>query len=289
MSEYLMRQMTRVELDTVIEWAAREGWNPGRHDAEAFYATDPSGFYVGVLDGVVIASLSAVKYGPEYAFVGYYIVVPEHRGKGYGLRLWEHAHADIEGRRAGLDGVLAQIGNYERSGYETVYHNQRYLGANPTPNPLPVDGEGASGQLVAPYGAGDLDAICEYDEVMFPAPRRTFLERWLSQPEVQALVLRDGDAVAGYGVVRPARDGWRVGPLFADDGSKAEMLLDGLLGRVPAGASVFIDVPQANAGAIAMVQRRGMTLMFETARMYRGGAPDVDFGRVFGVTSLELG
>jgi hypothetical protein len=32
-----------------------------------------------------------------------------------------------------------------------------------------------------------------------------------------------------------------------------------------------------------------MTPMFETARMYRGGAPSVDVGRVLGVTSLELG
>jgi len=287
MSEYVMRQMTRAELDAVIEWAAREGWNPGRHDAEAFFATDPSGFYVGVLDGEVIASLSAVKYGPEFAFVGYYIVVPEHRGKGYGLRLWEHALRDIEGRRAGLDGVLAQVGNYEQSGYRETYRNQRYTGANPTPNPLPVDGEGT--QKVEEYAPANLDAVNAYDASMFPGPRRTFLERWLTQPEAHALVLRDGDAVAGYGVVRPARDGWRVGPLFADDVSKAEVLLDALAGRLPVGAAVFIDVPQANAQAIAMVQRRGMTPMFETARMYRGGAPAVNVGRMFGVTSLELG
>ena len=284
-----MRQMTRAELDTVIEWAAREGWNPGLHDADAFYAADPSGFYVGVLDGEVIASLSAVKYGPEFAFVGYYIVVPEQRGKGYGLRLWEHALRDIEGRRAGLDGVLAQVGNYEQSGFVMAYHNQRYTGANPTPNPLPVYGEGASGLVRAPFVSGDLDAISAYDGAMFPGPRRGFLERWLTQPQAHALVLRHGGVVVGYGVVRPARDGWRVGPLFADDVSKAEVLLDALAGRLPVGASVFIDVPQANAEAIAMVQRRGMTPMFETARMYRGGAPAVDVGRVFGVTSLELG
>jgi len=281
--------MTRAELDRVIEWAAREGWNPGRHDAEAFYATDLSGFYVGVLDGVVIASLSAVKYGPGYAFVGYYIVEPEHRGKGYGLRLWEHAHADIEGRRAGLDGVLAQTANYERSGYVTAYRNQRYAGANPSRNPLPDFGAGATGWEVASFASGDLDAVVEYDTAMFPAPRRAFLEPWLMQPEAHVLVLRDGESVAGYGVVRPARDGWRIGPLFADDVSKAEALLDALAGRMPAGASVFIDVPQANAEAIAMVRGRGMTPMFETARMYRGGAPSIDIGRVFGVTSLELG
>jgi hypothetical protein len=30
------RPLSREELDEVIEWAAAEGWNPGRHDAAAF-------------------------------------------------------------------------------------------------------------------------------------------------------------------------------------------------------------------------------------------------------------
>jgi hypothetical protein len=124
---------------------------------------------------------------------------------------------------------------------------------------------------------------------MFPASRRTFLEGWLTQPESVALILREAGAIAGYGVVRPAREGWRIGPLFADGTPKAEALFEALVSRVPAGQPVFVDVPQANADALAFVQRRGMTPMFETARMYRGDAPSIDVRRVFGVTSLELG
>jgi hypothetical protein len=273
--------MTRAELDTVIEWAAREGWNPGNHDAEAFYATDPSGFYVGVLEGEVIASLSAVKYGDGFAFVGYYIVVPEHRGKGYGLRLWQHVHAGTEGVPVGLDGVLAQTANYERSGYEDVYHNQRYQGVNLAASGAPVGARAIADR--------DYEDVVAYDATNFPAPRERFLSLWLTQPEAKKFVVRADGAIQGYGVIRPARDGWRVGPLFADDVEQAEGLFDALTSSVPAGESVFIDVPQANAEAVALVQRRGMTPMFETARMYRGGEPDVDVRRVFGVTSLELG
>jgi ribosomal protein S18 acetylase RimI-like enzyme len=280
--------MTRAELDTVVEWAAREGWNPGVHDATAFYPTDPSGFYVGVLDGEVIASISAVKYGSKFAFVGYYIVLPEHRGKGYGLRLWEHAMRDIEGVSSGLDGVLAQAANYERSGYATAYHNVRYAGANPSPNPLTVDEEGAT-WAVSSLADDDFDAVVAYDASIFPATREHFLSLWLKQPEAKVLVIREAGAIVGYGVVRPARNGWRVGPLFADGAGWAEALLDVLVSLVPSGQPVFIDVPQVNDEAIALVRSRGMTPMFETARMYRGGAPAVDVGRVFGVTSLELG
>ena len=41
--------MTRAELDIGIGWAADEGWNPGLHDADSFYATDPGGFLIGRL------------------------------------------------------------------------------------------------------------------------------------------------------------------------------------------------------------------------------------------------
>ncbi|HLA33082.1 MAG TPA: GNAT family N-acetyltransferase, partial [Pseudomonas sp.] len=30
--------MTRAEVDLAIDWAAAEGWNPGLHDADCFYA-----------------------------------------------------------------------------------------------------------------------------------------------------------------------------------------------------------------------------------------------------------
>ena len=34
-----IRRMTRDELDVLVEWATREGWNPGLDDAQVFWAT----------------------------------------------------------------------------------------------------------------------------------------------------------------------------------------------------------------------------------------------------------
>jgi len=41
-----IRRMTRDEVEFAIDLAAEEGWNPGIHDGECFYATDPNGFFV---------------------------------------------------------------------------------------------------------------------------------------------------------------------------------------------------------------------------------------------------
>ena len=120
-ANYVIRPMRREELDIAVDWAALEGWNPGLGDAEAFYAADPGGFWIGLLDGEPIASISAVAYDDAFAFVGFYIVLPEFRGRGFGLAIWQQALARVQGRNIGLDGVPAQQANHERSGFSLAY------------------------------------------------------------------------------------------------------------------------------------------------------------------------
>jgi hypothetical protein len=61
-SDFLVRPMTRTELDLAVEWAAEEGWNPGLSDADCFYSTDPEGWSGrGISAGP--AGLLAAQYG----------------------------------------------------------------------------------------------------------------------------------------------------------------------------------------------------------------------------------
>lgn len=92
-----VQEMARNEVDFAIALAAREGWNPGLHDAEPFYRTDPHGFFIGLLNGQPIGCISAVSYDGVFGFIGLYIVVPEHRGKGFGMALWKLAMKRLHG------------------------------------------------------------------------------------------------------------------------------------------------------------------------------------------------
>jgi hypothetical protein len=79
--EFSIRRMKRNELDFAIQLAAKEGWNPGLHDAECFYRTDPNGFFIGLLDeNQPVGCISAVSYNGTFGFIGLYIVAAEHRG-----------------------------------------------------------------------------------------------------------------------------------------------------------------------------------------------------------------
>jgi hypothetical protein len=94
--------------------------------------------------------------------------------------------------------------------------------------------------------------------------------------------------LAGWGVIRPCRKGFKIGPLVADDRASAEAVLTALLARV-GGGEIFLDVPSINREAIALAQDFGLAPVFETARMYTGAIPPLRLERVFGVTSFELG
>ena len=115
--EYVIRILDEKEVQLAVDWAAVEGWNPGLNDAAIFYRADPQGFLGGFLAGEPAATISAVRYGDSFGFIGFYIVKPELRGRGYGLRLWEAAMNRLAGRNIGLDGVVAQQENYKKSGF----------------------------------------------------------------------------------------------------------------------------------------------------------------------------
>src|SRR5690554_772029 len=96
-----LRTMSREDLAVAVEWAAREGWNPGLDDAAAFFAADPEGFLLAEIDGEPIGTISAVRYGADYGFVGFYIVKPEFRGHEVGWKLAEQALAFLGDRNIG--------------------------------------------------------------------------------------------------------------------------------------------------------------------------------------------
>lgn len=278
---YVTRTMSRDEVVLAIEWAAQEGWNPGLHDADTFRAADPQGFFVGTLEGEPVASISVVKYDPGFAFLGLYIVRPEWRGRGLGWALWQHGMASAAGRQVGLDGVVEQQPNYRKSGFELAWRNVRYEGRGGTSAP--------DDARVVDLAHLPLSTVCAYDKAYFPAERTAFLRAWLTQPDAAARGWIEDGRLQGYGLVRRCRSGWKIGPLFAERERIAECLFLALCSRAGAAEPVYLDLPEANAAAVALAQRHHMRMVFETARMYTGLPPAVIMHGLYGVTTFELG
>lgn len=285
MNRLEMRRATAAEFETALDWAAAEGWNPGLDDLSVFHATDPDGFLMGFFDEEPVSSISVVRYGEHYGFLGFYIVVPEHRGKGAGIATWDAGLAHLAGRTVGLDGVVGQQDNYRKSGFVLAGRNIRYTGCPE------LDGFGAI-DGVRPIADVDLDAIAQYDRSHFPAPRTGFITSWASRQNGlrrEGLIHIADGGVAGYGVIRECRKGYKIGPLFADNEPIAAGLFQMLCRRMLPGSDVSLDVPEDNTAAVGLAKRAGLAPVFETARMYKGNAPALSIDQIFGITTFELG
>ena len=284
MPELVIREMTRAELDTLVGWAADEGWNPGLNDAQIFWDTDPQGFIAAEWGGELIGGGSIVSYEGRFGFMGLFIIRPDQRHQGLGERLWFHRRDLLITRlrsqaAIGMDGVFNMQRFYARGGFVFCNRDLRFAGvgvAAPPQKPL-VD-----------LAAVSLTEISRYDAVHFPAPRERFLKAWISQPGSRALGAVQDGILRGYGIIRPCLQGFKIGPLFAADGRTADALFRGL-GDIAPGKPIFLDVPENNPQALALAQRYGLREVFGCARMYYGPPPVLPYSEIFGVTTFELG
>lgn len=277
MSKAIHRTATLSDVALLLEWAADEGWNPGQDDAEAFYASDPDGFFVAEVADQIVAGISVVNHTASYAFLGLYLCKPEHRGQGIGYDLWQHALTHAGNRTIGLDGVPDQEANYTKSGFVRVGRTRRLTGVLPKSETKP--------SYITPL---DHPGIARLDNAATGVMRERFLSAWLRESNTRkTVVLRDAFGLVGFATARRCKNGVKVGPIVAPD---ALMGLE--LARHAATAlgaeTVIIDVPDSSAVFGGLLREHGFAEGFATARMFRG--PAVFNGNTLqAVATLELG
>ncbi len=278
---FTIRQMNRNEVETAIDWAETEGWNPGNHDAECFYTADPNGFFIGLLDNEPVAMVSAVAYGSSYGFMGFYIVKPEVRNTGYGVQLWDAGLRRLADRCIGLDSVRPDLVSFKKPEFKPFYTNYRFKWIKDkqwTPSPEVIK-------------LADLpfSVLAAYDYEVFTFSREPFLKSWISRPGTTALGILKDDKLSAYGVIRVCREGFKIGPLFSNTPEYARSLFEALTKDVPTEASVYLDTPERNGESVILAKSYGMTEVFRTSRMYNKDEPSIPLNKWFGVTSFELG
>lgn len=282
--ELRIKKLNQQQLHLLVEWARREGWNPGPDDASAFFSADPEGHYGYFEDEKMIAGGSLISYQGQFGFMGLFIVDPDYRGKGIGRKLWyERRNLLINrlqpGSPIGMDGVVAMQPFYEKGGFKTAFRDERYMRKAEVfeiqPNVSKVLPE-------------DYSHILRYDRHCFGFERELFMRSWIALPGLKALKYVSEGELGGFVLMRKADKGFKICPLFAQNEKIAESLYLACLSLVP-GEDVFIDIPVSNQKAVALTQRMGAQYVFECARMYYGTAPSLPLDQIFGITTFELG
>lgn len=271
------------EVQTLEDWAAAEGWNPGLADLAIAHAVDPDSFVALRQGGEMVGGGSIFSHGGVFGFMGLFIVRADLRGGKLGTTLWHQRLTLLRQRLApgapiGMDGVFAMVPFYEKGGFKLAHRDLRFEGT----------AHGRMDPDAHSYPEISFAEIDAFDRRFFPAPRSAFLVRWLEQPGAHVLGIRVNDMLAGYGVARPCRQGFKLGPVFADSPAIAERLIGSLMAKIE-GEKVALDVPEPNEAGLRLAQQFGLFQSFGCARMYHGPAPDLPLDGIFGVTSFEFG
>ena len=275
------------DLKQAVAWAKKENWNPILNAAEAYYATDPSGYFLLKKDNETIATLSQVKYGNGFAFIGFYIVTPTLRGQGYGKYLWDEITKHNKPHDAiALDGVVAQEKNYQASGFVLETYTTRYAHGLDTPLTTPTPHP----QNITLSTDIDTDDLVQYDQAVFSQDRSVFLAHWAQLPNTIRIAAMKHGKICGYGQIVKATEGYRIAPLFADDVDIASYLYQALCQQIQMPSTVYIDMPDNQPEGAKFLRQWPLRPVFKTVRMYyHGNIPTRQAHKEFGRTKLEIG
>ncbi|KAG0253079.1 hypothetical protein DFQ27_007690 [Actinomortierella ambigua] len=308
-----------------FEYSNSEQWNPSRNGYEfdlAVIKADPSAFWLGKLEEddqdepgkkkkSIVYTVATAHYGDKQGWLGLHILDKAHRGRGLGLQGFTEALKKFSpGAAVGLDGVMAQVKNYEKSGF--VHHawtNERRHGRiEDIFAKLDVNEAKHASRIVDTVKiSGDrLKQLWQVETEACGLDRPEFAEQWVRFHNGDehrfgvAYLSEDHQTVLGYACVRPAVSSYRVGPLYAESEEIAAALLASIGRKVLAAhekkpldgvqLAIDIDVPDKNKAAMALFDRLGWPNTFPCARLWSGaGAPKANVDHCFAVCSLEFG
>ncbi|HEY2566676.1 MAG TPA: GNAT family N-acetyltransferase [Candidatus Aquirickettsiella sp.] len=293
-SKFNIRTLQLLEFEKVIKvWAKKEGWNPGIYEYLPFYKAFQSGHKGLFLNNQLIASLSAVRYSKDYAFLGIYIVDSNFREQGVGERLAKTVLSELDScSLMGLNGVKKQVESYQKKyGFRPLYNNFRFSGTFKSKMYTILEPE----EKIKIIGRETLDInqLIDFDANVFSFVRESFLRKWIEMPDSYLLAAVEDEKICGYGVVSKCVNGYKIAPFFAKNEKIAKALYEGFYSKFK-DKLMQLDIPEPNKSAIKLATQFGLYKTLETKRMYKGESKllheqNSKIDQVYSLTSLEIG
>jgi GNAT superfamily N-acetyltransferase len=284
--EFTITEASEDEITNIITLIANsEGWGLCIESARAWLAADPHSFLIGRVNGEPVSYVSGVRYEGNFGFLGAYWVYPQHRRKGYGLRVFRAALAHLEGCNISLTAVAKEVHNYEKSGFVDCCEDTIFK-AKVVHYVVP------DADRIVEYNDSMLDAVAAYDRTVFPAPRKAVLEEFFKMPSSRVRVYIENGGILGYAVLHAIRQGHEIGPCFADTPEIARSLFITLANLLPVGASLNFFALGENTGShdfIANFKDFEWEHVVSLRRMYTKGLPKIDSHKLWSPMSCEFG
>ena len=271
------RDMTEADLADGLRLSRASGWNQALADWRLLLSLGPGLFRIALLDGQVVASGGAVRYGDALAWICMILVDPERRGHGLGTRIFDEVLVRCETemragrlRCVGLDATPAGHGIYRQRGFVDAGSLVRMRAERAERAELKESGLELSPAAKstmqdltpAPLAAEPLERALARDREVFGADRGTLL-RWAHASAPDLAWATPGGA---YCFGRHGDHSDHVGPVVADDRESALALVRACL-SLPRRRPVVLDARAdpallADLGALGFREQRPLTRMY---------------------------
>jgi GNAT superfamily N-acetyltransferase len=272
------RDMTEADLEDGLRLSRASGWNQTIEDWRSLLSSGPGLFRVGAVEGTIVASGGAVRYGDALAWICMILVDPARRGHGIGTRMFDDVLGRTEAavrtgglRVVGLDATPAGHGIYLQRGFQDAGGIVR----------MRAECKGSGLELcfpeqvtiqdltpaVRPLTTEDLGAVLARDREIFGADRGAIL-RWAfaTAPDLAWVATTAGTTAYCFG--RHGDHSDQVGPVVADDPAVAGDLVRACLAR-PSSRPLIVDA-RTDPAWLAALAGIGFREQRPFTRMYLG-------------------
>jgi ribosomal protein S18 acetylase RimI-like enzyme len=298
-----IRNMSLEELvETRINFLIPAGWPGIKYTLAATYATDQNGFYLLEKDGKKIASIAVAAY-PEinFAYIGFYVVIPPLRHQGYGKLLISKTIEYTATKRNitcfGLNCIDSLIPMYQKHGFKTATTDYFWKYTQPQHAKATNSTTNTNIKITE---LSNIDTILQdlvaFDASVFGTERLEFLRNFLTKPNTLTIIAQDNGKIQGYGVIserEPAvfeeHKSYKIAPLYANNNDIANCLLEHLLAIAKPNESIYLETPGNNIAAKQMPEDFGFEKIGSQAKMFKGSKPKFDATKIFCYSSIAIG
>jgi len=287
LSEFRLRPMSEEDIGAGMRLKELAGWNQVEADWQGFLEIEPTGCFVGELDGEVVTTGTAFNFANRFGWIGMILVDPGYRRQGIATRMMKHMISYLDAKGCcclKLDATDAGAKVYSRMGFQTEYQVERWFlnRAEFHLSPSPDETE------IVYLSKQHLQAIEDLDVSAFGASRKRLLKRYLNKGRF-SFAHGEPTYPKGFVLGRPGSNAHQVGPLVAQTPEIARSLLQAAL-VATAGTPVIVDIPVVNSHIVGLLEEYGFERKRTLNRMYRGdnlypGQPE----QIFCLAGFEFG
>jgi GNAT superfamily N-acetyltransferase len=255
-----LRTMTFEDIPNALRLKNAAGWNQTAADWTRFISASPEGCFVMECNGDVIGTSATITYEGRFSWIGMLVVDEQHRDRGIGTALLEHAISFLDLQKIPtikLDATPQGKPLYEKLGFVIEYEIERWM-LNRTVK-----------EKATEYGPVSIEGVLRIDRKIFGANRSGLLRSLAQEAPHLVLLEQQGGKITGYSFGRLGSRADHMGPWVASSKDVAERLLNLFLFR-SSRELIFVDCLRLNPWAVQLVKSRGFEFSRPLTRMYRG-------------------